>query len=295
MTDQVETSIDATNKHPNYNRPARPGPLTADSLKSIRATLRKHRDLTAYVSKVLECQDPKLLDSIFITLVRSSIKDKLVIFVPSTSTTVMTYAHVKPGIYSVVTYIREWGHQSPSALPLRDSPLVKSHNFSYHDFFNIDRAIDLDQPDLVNVQYISSDYDLLIKQRANQADGKVLCPLKRRAHTQQQGIALTPTKQLVMNFLVSKGITDPIGRVISRTGQFLKAPNTDTLTPEQIDIITKLAAYFKEKPGSRITNEKLILITDSQKAKQHKEWLDRVPIMSPKQMLDSKYNESDNH
>jgi len=232
--------------------------MSPDTLKAIRTALFKRTDLTFYLPVILSCTDFRTLDSLYITIVRLCVKDKRVLFVPASPNTVMTYSHVKPAILQTVMHIHK----------VSGEEVIIQHDelFNYNKFFNIDDVEITEGATSIKFMYVQGAYDEMKKREKAQAQGMVLCAVPRRTPIASElNIKIRGTKQLVLDALTDHGIPNPIGKIISRTGIFLKKPDYTQCTPEQIKVAETIRTYFKAHPGRQVTLSILIDIIEGRK------------------------------
>ena len=110
--------------------------------------------------------------------------------------------------------------------------------------------------------YVTSDFDLIKKTEIARRDNKVLWPLKRRASVKLvKPIKICANKQVLRDYLVSLGIAEPVGVVLTRTGRMLEKPKMERLTTDQQARVAKLKVFMKKAGTHELTFELLDLIT----------------------------------
>jgi len=170
----------------------------------------------------------------------------------------MTYSHVKPAILQTVMHIHK----------VSGEEVIIQHNepFNYNKFFDIDDVEIIDNTDNIKFMYVQGAYDEMKKREKAQAQGKVLCAVPRRSPISSElNIKITGTKQLVLDALTDHGIPNPIGKIISRTGIFLKNPDYSQCTPDQVKVAETIRTYFRAHPGRQLTLPVLIDIIEGRR------------------------------
>jgi hypothetical protein len=224
--------------------------MNQDSLRSIRALISKGADITCYVDEIVETRDSKLLDSLFISLLRKYCKDLTGFFkCKDIDDTKLTYGDLKPGYKASLQYLTEFKNADSDVI--EPSVLFGCSPFVPKDTFPA---------------FVDSTTDKCKKFMDACGKDKQLVELKRRQSKDKCSpsiVELTPNKRLLYEYVVELGVPEPFCGILTKTGQFSR--NTkfiDCLEESVKPKVIALREYCNAHPGCRLSKSLLLSLTN---------------------------------
>ena len=216
--------------------------MNKSDLATVRTLIANSMDFAGYVPKIIETTDMKLIDSLWVSLVRKVARSPQMPFIDSHkkkwefARVPQIYASIKPGLLNFMRWYRGMDFELSDA-------------YDANVFFGVPVS-----KSSVIFGYADGELDLINKRADARRCGAEFYELTRRCPKEthpRKRISISKNKQVLIDFLSARGVEDPVGMMVSRTGRFLK--NVDSSN----SAVIVARDYVSKHPGVRFSNRVL--------------------------------------